>query len=417
MRQELDMETLSKSLLDEIGKKVNSPETLQEYRHCIRKICSYFTSKGFGTYEATVMDSFITDISTYGGFSGKVYCKGYQRFLQRVARIFRTYAEEHRLDYSTKKLKKRYPVSEQHRILVENILLENNLEGSARKEMEHVIRMVFWFVEKKGLCSEEITDEILMEFLLEELPKTVKGTIGRSVRGVKMMAAYLTLHGIAPLKRDISVLSVKGNRERMIKAFSLGEIQKMVETIEAPDSTFSLRDKATFLLAADTGLRCIDVTGLTFDDIDWKHGTITLVQSKTKLTVSLPVSGKTLNAIADYILRERPKSDSRVVFLTKKGLPKPLDRSSLSLSFRHLLDVAGVEKIDGRGFHSLRRSFATEMARAGAPLETISQMLGHRSIGEDKPYLTFDVERVSFLTFGFSLVPIEAGFFSREDNR
>lgn len=77
MRQELDMETLSKSLLDEIGEKVNSPETLQEYMHCIRKICNYFTSKGFGTYEATVMDSFITDISTYGGFNGKVFCKGW----------------------------------------------------------------------------------------------------------------------------------------------------------------------------------------------------------------------------------------------------------------------------------------------------------------------------------------------------
>ena len=74
-----------------------------------------------------------------------------------------------------------------------------------------------------------------------------------------------------------------------------------------------------------------------------------------------------------------------------------------------------VNVIKGRGFHSLRRAYATEMSNAGVPLETISQMLGHKSIEEDKPYLTYNREKISFLTFDFSLVPIIAGYYLEKE--
>ena len=65
-----------------------------------------------------------------------------------------------------------------------------------------------------------------------------------------------------------------------------------------------------------------------------------------------------------------------------------------------------------RAFHSLRRSFATELSVAGVPLETISQLLGHRRIDEDKPYLSYNREQIAFCAMNFDEIPLEGGIYA-----
>lgn len=64
-----------------------------------------------------------------------------------------------------------------------------------------------------------------------------------------------------------------------------------------------------------------------------------------------------------------------------------------------------------RGFHSIRRSFETVMVSRGVPIETASQMMGHKTITEDKPYITHNKDQISFVAMDFSDVPISAGFY------
>ena len=122
------------------------------------------------------------------------------------------------------------------------------------------------------------------------------------------------------------------------------------------------------------------------------------------------MNGATLNALADYILDWRPKCDIREVFVTVKA---PYRR--LSKGFGSMIDKyckkAGVSKIVFRGFHSLRRSFETVMVSRGVPIETASRMMGHRSIAEDKPYITHDKSHVAFVAMDFSDVPISCGLY------
>ncbi len=72
---------------------------------------------------------------------------------------------------------------------------------------------------------------------------------------------------------------------------------------------------------------------------------------------------------------------------------------------------AGVELKPKRGFHSLRRTFATELSMAGIPLDTISQLLGHKRIDEDKPYLSYNLEQIAFCSMGFEEIPLENGLY------
>ena len=75
-------------------------------------------------------------------------------------------------------------------------------------------------------------------------------------------------------------------------------------------------------------------------------------------------------------------------------------------------EKAGVEKIPLRAFHSLRRSFETVMVSHGVPIETVSQMVGHKTIEEDKPYITHNKEKASFVAMDFTEVPITAGLYA-----
>ena len=75
-------------------------------------------------------------------------------------------------------------------------------------------------------------------------------------------------------------------------------------------------------------------------------------------------------------------------------------------------EKAGVEKIAFRGFRSIRRSLETVMVSRGVPIESASQMMGHKTITEDKPYIIYNKSRAAFVAMDFSDVPIAAGFYA-----
>lgn len=411
MENGIRMDVLSKELMDRIRDHLNSKETLEEYGVVIGKICRYFSLQGYDEYDPSIVSQFMDDMKNN---KQKTFCKGYVRFTERVVRIMVDFAEKRVFDFSNKpNSKKRYTINEHHQKIVSSIVKENNLSDSTCYELDHLFRHLFWFVEQKGLTAEQVTDDLLMEFITEEIPKTVKYTMYRPVRVVKMTAEYLKAHRIANLERDMSMLTAKGHRERIVNPFTADEVNSMLNTIENSDR-YNLRDRAIILLSYDTGLRGCDTRNLKLEDIDWKESTVSIIQKKTGKPVILPLAGKTMNAIADYILNERPKCSLKEVFLSKRGMPRPLS-SNVSV-LKRVIQESDVELIGGRAFHSLRRAFATEMSNAGVPLETISQMLGHKSMEEDKPYLTYNREKISFLTFDFSLVPISAGHYLEKED-
>ena len=82
-----------------------------------------------------------------------------------------------------------------------------------------------------------------------------------------------------------------------------------------------IREPRIFLLAVRTGMRASDISGLKLSDICWTEKTIRVVQKKTKVTLLLPLPIDAGNAIADYILHSRPRTDNPYVFVRKSLCP------------------------------------------------------------------------------------------------
>ena len=233
-----------------------------------------------------------------------------------------------------------------------------------------------------------------------------------TMRALRYITQYLNDHQLAEISVDLSIFRPQSPPNRMIAPFTQDDISAVMDVIGSHSKT-PKRDAAIILLAFNSGLRCVDIRNLKLHNIDWKKQELRIVQKKTGTPISAPLNGRTLNAIAEYILEERPKCEDVHVFL-RAYPPYTAIKSTSPLDY--MIDkycrLASVEKIDYRSFHSLRRAFGTELAMAEVPVTSISQMLGHSDMSADKAYLSFNKTQTSLCSSDFSGVPITKGVYA-----
>lgn len=404
---------LLKPLTDQLMKEVRAYGILgvstEQYQTTCNRILSFAQSSQADRYSPELMDSYRDNLDKRCS-SGEV-CKEYKRFQLRVVRMLSSLAETGVVDFSnTKQRLRKYIVSDDAGILVEKILDSQPISDATKRDLRAPTRHFLWYAEQRGIKPELIDDMTVMSFLVNEVPESNGGSTGRTLRCVKYATEYLKTHGNHCIHRDYTLLKLKDNHRRIIPAYSEDEISGIAQAADT-NGTIGKRDLAIILVAYCTGLRGIDIIGIRLSDIDWHNQRVSVIQSKTHTQIVSELNGVTLNAIADYILECRPKCDSPEVFVTVKA---PYRR--LSKGFGGMIDKycekAGVSKIAFRRFHSIRRSFETVMVSRGVPIETASQMMGHKSITEDKPYITHDKHQVAFVAMDFSDVPISGGCYS-----
>lgn len=146
------------------------------------------------------------------------------------------------------------------------------------------------------------------------------------------------------------------------------------------------RDYAILLLLARLGLRAGEVAGLSLDDFDWRAGEL-VVRGKGGRVDRLPVPADVGAAVAGYLHRGRPRSESRAVFLRVIAPAVGLTPTAVSWVVYSACDRAGLSRI---GAHRLRHTAATEMLRAGASLTEVGQVLRHATVGTTAVYAKVD---------------------------
>ena len=402
------LKPLTAQLMEEIRAYGILEVSLEQYQIVCNSIVRFAQSLQVDSYSPELMDSYKDNLDTRCS-SGEI-CREYHRFQLRVMRMLSSLAERGIVDFSsTKSHPRKYIVSDETNNLVEMILDSYPVSPATKNDLRAPTRHFLWYAEQIGIKPQFIDDTIVMSFLIDEVPASNGGSTGRTLRCVKYATEYLRTHGNYCLQRDYTLLKLKNDHRRIIPGYSEEEISGIAQAADT-DSIIGKRDFAIILVAYCTGLRGIDIIGIKLSDIDWHNHKVSVVQSKTHTPIVSELNGVTLNALADYILDWRPKCDIPEVFLTVKAQYRRLSKGFGSMIDKYC-EKAGVSKIAFRGFHSLRRSFETVMVSKGVPIETASQMMGHKSITEDKPYLSHDTHQISFVAMDFSDVPITSGFY------
>ena len=404
----LSVKELADRLVEEVRGRGMAAATVAEYRWACGRIVGFAEASGDAGWSDGLLAGYLGHIDAREADGGM--CRGYARFQRRVARLLASLAETGEADFSAAEAPPaKYPVDDQAAGVVEDILRAGGVGEASARDLRAPVRHLLWYAAERGVAPLEVDDALLMRFLVEEAPATNGGSAGRTLRGVRLAAEWLKANG-GRVRHDYSMLRLRDGKRAVVPPFSEPEIRSVVESIDAGTAA-GMRDRAIILLAYCTGLRCSDICGLKLSDVDWRAQRVSLVQSKTREPIACELNGETMNALADYVLEARPDCGAPEVFVTVNAPHRALSGSLGGMLDRRCA-AAGVEKVPMRSFHSLRRSFETVMVSRGVPIETASQMMGHKSVDEDKPYVTHDRSAVARVAMGFGDVPITCGAYA-----
>lgn len=344
---------------------------------------------------------------------GEITRKFYRSFVKATHRLC-SLSETGIIDFSIVKDAKKYKPNKSHLELIAEIKEEACILETRKKKADIIFRYFFNFIEQKKKADNQIVDSDYIEFI-REASKTNPYNMNIVVFTLRLINEFLNKKGITNTTIELKNFVPKPPPKKLISPYTQEEIKSIINAIDPEEKNYR-RNKAIILLAFNTGLRSVDIRHMVLSDINWIKQEIQVVQKKTGQSIAVPVTGATLNAIADYILKERKSNTDNHVFL-ESVVPYGMLKSTAPIDFMFdkYCRKASIEKKSSRSFHSLRRAFGTELAIAEVPVTSISQMLGHKDMSSDKAYLSFNRTQTSLCAADFSGVPITKGVYANYD--
>jgi len=228
-------------------------------------------------------------------------------------------------------------------------------------------------------------------FVLDRASPHGRGRAQGIAVATRAFLSYLVATGQCPVGRDHAVPGFanwqRATTPRFLSTADVGCV------LAACDGEDRLRDRAIILLLARLGLRASEVAHLSFGQIDWTNGRLT-VAGKARRDERLPLTQEMGDAIITYIERARPRVTTARVFLTDAAPVRPLSRVAVKCIVRRALDRAGVDS-PHRGAHVLRHSAATAMLEHGVSLAGVGAVLRHRSPSMTAIYAKVDLALLS----------------------
>lgn len=134
-----------------------------------------------------------------------------------------------------------------------------------------------------------------------------------------------------------------------------------------------------FIFCCYTGLRCCDVSELTYSNIDYDAMVMRFTQKKSAGRSAHAAVVTPLNSDLLRLIGTPPDGDYSAKIFTN------LERGAIQRHLTKWVKAAGINK--HITWHCARHSFAVNLLNAGANIKTVSSLLGHASIKMTEKYL------------------------------
>ena len=176
------------------------------------------------------------------------------------------------------------------------------------------------------------------------------------------------------------------------------EVQKLFAGLRLSSPT-DIRTYAMVHLAYSLGLRPIEISTITLDDIAFGKGELTLRDTKNTNPLVLPLPERTIKAITAYLVGARPESKSRRLFVSFQSPYGPIGGATAGRYISRAMKQAGLCS----SAYWLRHTYAQNLLEAGVSLFEIKEMLGHESIESTRKYLHIHTELMREVLFDETL--------------
>lgn len=204
-----------------------------------------------------------------------------------------------------------------------------------------------------GKSLSQISQEDI-EGYLAKIKGLQQSTINREITSIK---AIFTFAYERKLRGDNVGRGIKYYRtqQKPITWLTDDDIKKLLAV--APEGKW--RD--TIIVLLECGIRLGEFTGIRLEDIDLKNKIINIRATKTYNTRAVRITDRMLPIAEGWL---------------KNGKPEFSDDTAITKKVRKIGIKAGVNCYP----HLFRHTFASRLAMAGVPLNTVSRLMGHTSI-------------------------------------
>ena len=178
-----------------------------------------------------------------------------------------------------------------------------------------------------------------------------------------------------PYKNEMKKINIDNQRMRFL---SPDEAMKLFKKIQ--EHSQQLHDIS--LLSFHSGLRAGEIFSLKWSNVNIDEGIINILDAKAGSRTAFMT-----NQIKDMFKRLGPGNPDELVFKNRHG-KKIVEVSN---TFNRIVDELGFNKgiTDRRErlcFHSLRHSFASQLAQSGVSLYVIQKLMGHKQLSLTERY-------------------------------
>lgn len=260
--------------------------------------------------------------------------------------------------------------------------------------LNRIKRMLIFFNARGIHGIKAITARSIHDFFKTQIELDSR-TVATMLGSVRVFLLHLFRAGFLSEDLTDKLPAVKANRGfRLPKLWSRDDILSILASIDRGNPV-GKRDYAILLLVTRYGLRSADVKSMELSDLHWGEGCISIVQTKTRAPLRLPLLPDVGWAIIDYLKNGRPNSDLPQVFLTCTVPIRAFGQNSCALNaiLVKRIRAAGVSisRDVPKGLHSLRHTLASIMLANDVDLPIISSVLGHGTSKATSVYLHIDM--------------------------
>ncbi len=259
------------------------------------------------------------------------------------------------------------------------------------------------FLIRAGITSwDMVTPEVIKQFHCIDPHKTPEGknAYASKIRG---FLSYMAETGQVASSLHLALSYESAPRISIITILDKHDLSKIYQYKEASQTAMQLRNIAMVLLGLRMGFRASDIVKMKLSDISWSKQTIAVQQQKTDKFLKLPIPIEVGNILYRYITTGRPETSSKEIFVAHRVPYAKLNRRACLTAMNNILDK------QSRGFHIIRKTFASHMLQNNTEPKMIAETLGHSDDSTVMKYLSTHEEKMRMCALPLSELPVKGG--------
>ena len=379
---------------------------LKSSEHILRALYLFLVRYGFG-YLPEISWIWFEEIRITLGSSWKNW--------RRLLRVFQQYTEDGSLVTDIRYTYKcdlietfpewcRIPVSG----FLEQLIREFRSENTARNYKFSCLRFCRFLLDKEINSFKTVTLEHIRIFSFTDPHETPYGR-STSFAVIKRFLYYLEEQGLVSGGIHQGLFPGAARSTEITDILTDDQIDRIYEYRTNAASPMEFRNSAIVTAGLELGLRASDVANLKYSDIDWPNKSISIIQKKTGVGITLPLSNSAGNSFYRYLRYGRPATDSSFFFVHHRAPYSGLTTKICNNALYSILPER--REIHHKGFHVMRRTFATRILRNNAGIGGVMDSLGHTDPTSVMKYLSFDDNRIRMcpLSLAECGIPLKGG--------